>query len=301
MSISMRDAVGPEGGSLEQVRVDVKFPRPVSAGKLIARLLTESYYRSNGGPSTFGIPMGNLTPTKDGWKTPYGGGPITIQNHGGIHGPEARWVVETQFLGFHCIEESNEWSASDEPYFLLSVVGSNKSVTRKFGPIENVDAGENHPTALTLASFEEDGIIPPIIIGVAAMEHDEGTPEEAAETVREHAEKLVNKFEEIVNSAFGGAEITNHVIPEWLRDILIGWVPEVIAALFGMGDDQIGGNGKFVFDYDGTKDEWSDPEILGNFGTNPHNVVVPVGVNPEEGKYELYFNIKIRKRVYALK
>ncbi|MDQ4143305.1 MAG: hypothetical protein M3198_06085 [Actinomycetota bacterium] len=238
--------------------------------------------------------MGDISRKEDDMERPFAGGIVSIRNHPGPSpdGPGTPTTVQVRFLGFHCIEESNEWSASDEPYFLISVVSTHRSVTKKFGPFENVDAGENHPMVAGVAAFEDD-VIPPVILGVIANEHDEGTPEEAAEKAREVARALMEKMEEAAAS-FGAATAGSHVIPEWLRDIWIGWIPEGAAAVLGLGDDHVGSNGRILFDYDPQLKQWKTPPSIGTFEDNPYNVKLKVGVNPEEGKYELYFDVKVQ-------
>ncbi|MEU9593378.1 hypothetical protein AB0D84_27140, partial [Streptomyces sp. NPDC048193] len=255
------------------------------------RLIDERYKAAGGITGPLGLPMGAVRPVADGALRPFAGGAVHVLHHGGVHGPGKTWCVMVRFLGFHCLEESDEWSASDEPYFLISVVGANKAVTRKIGPVENVDAGEDHTIVSGVAGFE-DRIVPPVILGVIANENDEGSPEEAAEKAKKVAESAVGKFEEAMAS-FGAATTDSHVVPEWFRDILVGWIPEGVAAVFGLGDDSIGSNGQILFDYDPAGMDWRSPPSLGTFGANPYNVKLPVGVNPEEGRYELYFDVKV--------
>jgi hypothetical protein len=200
-----------------------------------------------------GLPLGDIQPTADGVFGPFAGGPVRLLHHGGVHGPGPTWCVRVRFLGFHAIEESNEWSASEEPYFLISVVGTNKAVTQKVGPVENVDAGEDHTVVSGVAAFD-DNIVPPVLLGVIANEHDEGTPDEAAGKAKRAAESVVGKFEEAMAS-FGGATAGSHVIPEWARDIFVGWIPEGVAAVLRLGDDHVGSNGNPNF----AGDVWSQP------------------------------------------
>lgn len=87
--------------------------------------------------------------------------------------------VRVWFVGFHCDRESDhdQLSDTDEPYFIIGVAGSNRSNTIRFDPYENVETGTDRFEATMLADpagISPIVIVPPIVIGVVAMEHDEG-------------------------------------------------------------------------------------------------------------------------------
>ncbi len=71
------------------------------------------------------------------------------------------------------------------------------------------------------------------------MEHDYGDTDEAVQLVRDVLKTVESKVDQAAG-AFMGASTGNHVMPEWLRDIVIGWVPEIGAAAFGLADDEVG-------------------------------------------------------------
>ena len=300
---SLREARAAIGGIGPFSYIDLcnacGLPRTISMRELLqtieSRQGIEQRYRDTGGPSgPLGMPMGGYRNFDGGTIRPFAGGPIRALHHGGIHGPGPTWCAQVTYLGFRCLEESNEGSASDEPYFLISAMGTNGQRTRLIGPTDDVDAGEDHVEIVTVASFD-DNLVPPLILGVIGKEHDWGSPEEAAANARKIAESVVSKAEEAL-STFSIAAADDHVIPEWFRDILVGWIPEGIAAIAGLGDDNMGGNGRILFAYDPSGMDWASPDPLGKFGENPYNVMMPVGVDPSQGRYELYFNVQVGRK-----
>ena len=92
----------------------------------------------------------------------FAGGTVTLQDDT-ISEKDVQYV-RVRFLGFECLEESDELSSSDEPYFFIGVVGSNGSTLTRFGPYENVDAGESRLEAVEVASHPNH-LTPPIILG----------------------------------------------------------------------------------------------------------------------------------------
>lgn len=203
-------------------------------------------------------------------------------------------VVRVRFVGFHCKSES-EWdqsSNSDEPYFIIGVAGSNGSNTIRFGPYEDVDGGKNRFEASYVVDTVHK-IKPPIVLGVTAWEYDYGTPEEAEGKVRKVFEEIEKKFEEALK-ALGLANESgdSHVMPEWARDIYIGWLPEGIAAVLGLGDDKVGYAPVVFFDNKADLLEWRAPKVIGKHGQNEYNVVINVD-GGDEGNYDLYFLVDL--------
>lgn len=91
---------------------------------------------------------------------------------------------------------------------------------------------------------------------------------------------IESKLDE-AGAAFGAVNTDGHVMSEWFRDILIGWVPEWISSLFGMGDDYVGQTSHVIFgfgDYDKVNHRWAS---------------LPVGTDPDEGRYETYFMAQV--------
>lgn len=253
----------------------------------------DSLYRENGGfRGPFGFPLDEAEFTGQTAERYYSGGRIRFlsDNPQG----EEMTVVRVRFVGFHCISESDsdQLSGSDEPYFIIGVASAGRSNTQRFGPYGDIDSGTVRFDATYVAS-EDHRITPPIVLGVVAMEHDEGTPEEAEAKVREMIEGLEEKFDQVVG-AFSGVSTGDHVMPEWARDIYIGWAPEAIAAVFGLGDDEVGRTPMVLFDNKSELKEWRAPAVIGNHGPNEYNVVLNVD-GGDEGKYDLFFKVDLFK------
>jgi hypothetical protein len=181
-------------------------------------------------------------------------------------------------------------SGSDEPYFIIGVASADGSKTKRYGPYEDINSGTVRFEADYIVSVD-DKITPPIVLGIVAMEHDEGSPQEAEDKVRKVVEEIEKKFDQAVGS-FTGTNTGNHVLPEWSRDILIGWVPEGIAAVFGLADDLIGKTPLVLFDNKADLKEWRAPAIKGMHGGNEYNVDISVD-GGDEGKYTLFFKVDL--------
>ena len=272
------DVVKAERPEPTQAEIDANFRR------------IDQYWRSQGG---FRGPIGfPLAPPKflNGVSSRvFAGGTIQLMNE--VISTEERYYARVRYVGCGCLEESSELSASDEPYFIIGVASANGSNTMRFGPYEDVDAGDSRFEAADIVTHMHK-LAPPIMIGVVAIEHDEGTPEEAESKVRKVVQDIVEKFEQAAGS-FTGADTGSFVIPGWARDILIGWIPEGIAAIFGMGDDLIGKNTVVLFD-DGRKLASREQyPVLGKFGQNEYTHVIHVGEDDGEGKYDLYVKVDL--------
>ena len=55
-------------------------------------------------------------------------------------------------------------------------------MTVRYGPCEGVDAGDDISVVETVIGLDHR-LVPPILLRVVGIEHDEGTPEEAEEKV----------------------------------------------------------------------------------------------------------------------
>jgi hypothetical protein len=266
----------------------------VSHQAQIAAIRTH-YDRVGAHRSGLGFPLGTTSFSGGFGEQRFAGGHIKFQ--GLTPNGFQDTAIRIRYVGFHCIAESDSdgLSPTDEPYFIVGVAATNGSNTRRFGPYENVESGSDRFDATLLADpVPPTSLIltPPIVIGVVAFEHDHGTPEEAEEKVREIIKEIENKFDQAVASFSGGATAGSHVLPEWARDILIGWVPEAIAAVFGLGDDTIGSTPSVMFDFNPGVGKWTTPARIGMHGQNPYNTVVPVD-GGGEGKYELRFQVEV--------
>jgi hypothetical protein len=256
--------------------------------------IRELYINSGAHLGLLGFPLSDIEHDGNKSEQRFTGGRIeflhTSPNPKGV----ATTSVRVRFVGFHCIQESehDQLSDTDEPYFIIGVAGSNRSNTMRFGPYENVATGTDRFEAAMLADpFSSNSVVPPIVIGVVALEHDEGTPEEAETKVRNIFKAIEEKFEQAA-ATFGAATAGSHVLPEWARDIVIGWVPEGVAAVFGLGDDNIGSVPLVMFDFNPGLEKWKTPPGIGHHGQNPYNTVILVD-GGSEGKYELRFQVEV--------
>jgi hypothetical protein len=282
------------GGRRLKLGVDIKpappAPPPPHPDIAQATAAIDAFYRghrAHRGP--FGFPLTGVELTAGVPSRRYAGGYIRyIQNT--PRGTDLTWV-RIRFLGFECIYESDfKLSASDEPYFIIGVAGTNNSNTVRFGPYEDIDKGERRYEATDIATVTHK-IVPPVVLGVFGIEHDEGTPEEAEAQVRSAIEGLEDNFQQ-AGGSFSAADVGSHVMPEWARDILIGWVPEAWAALFGLGDDEIGREPIVLFDQKGDLLTWTAPPPIGRHGSNEYNTVAEIG-GQSQGTHKLYFKVDL--------
>lgn len=227
----------------------------------------------------------------------YAGGQIAFQS-GEAQG-QRRAAVRVRYVGMRCIAESDhdQSTGSDEPYFLIGVVASNGTRVKRFAYDGiNTNSVRHDATFVASAGIQggEDNLTPPIVLGVVAIEHDQGSKSEAEAKVRKvlvEVEKKVDQAAQVAG-AFLGMPVGNHVMSEGLRDIVIGWVPEWGATLLGLGDDRIGANSRVLFDFKADIQEWRAPAVIGKHGDNEYNVVLNVD-GGDEGKYNLFFMIDL--------
>jgi hypothetical protein len=261
---------------------------------IAAHKIRELYLNSGAHKGLLGFPLSNVQFDTHKAEQRFAGGKIEFLNT--TTKGFAETSVRVRFVGFHCDRESDhdQLSDTDEPYFIIGVAGSNRSNTIRFGPYQNVETGTDRFEAAMLAdptSANPIVIVPPIVIGVVAIEHDAGTPEEAEEKVRSIIKAIEEKFDQAA-ATFGAVTAGSHVLPEWARDILIGWVPEGIAAIFGLGDDHIGSVPLVMFDFNPGLEKWTTPPRIGLHNQNPYNTEITVD-GGSEGSYKLRFQVEI--------
>jgi hypothetical protein len=280
-----------EHDSARSVAIATGVPSSSVAEQVQIGAIGAYYLRTGGVRGPLGLGVNDAVFDIDGaGSRQYAGGHITIQSNT----PKGRseTVVRVRYVGFHCNAESDESSSSDEPYFIVSVASSQGSRTRKFGVYEGVDAGDD-VSAADLVVSEDDGLTPPIVLGVVGMENDEGTPEEAEAKVREIFQAVEQKIDEAA-SALGAFNGENHVMPEWMRDIVIGWAPEFVADVFGLADDLINTESLVIFDYDPNLEKWQAAPIIGKHKGNDYNYLIRINQQGEdEGDYTLFFHIDL--------
>jgi hypothetical protein len=257
-----------------------------------------SFYQKTGsfkGP--LGLPVSDVKFTGLTAMRRYAGGQIVFQSNEAQG--QKRLAVRVYYHGFHCLKESDhdQSTGSDEPYFLIGISATNgsKVIRRAYEEI-NTNSKRFEVTDVVTVGIDggKDNLSPPFTLGVVAIEHDHGSKDEAEAKVRkvlEEFEKKVDKAAQTVGP-FVGIPVDNHVMPEWMRDIVLGWIPEWAVAVFGLGDDKIGENSKLLFDYNPETTEWRAPEVLGKHGENEYNLVIPID-GGEEGRYNLFFKIDL--------
>ena len=273
---------------------------PITLDVTLASAKIREFYRNSGAHrGLLGFPLSDIQHGTHKAEQRFAGGRIEFLDTDPTPKGRSTTCVRVRYVGFHCDQESehDQLSDTDEPYFIIGVAGSNRSNTMRFGPYENVETGTDRFEAAMIADPTSDNpvvVVPPIVLGVVALEHDEGTPEEAETKVRNIFKAIEEKFEQGA-ATFGAATAGSHVLPEWARDIVIGWVPEGVAAVFGLGDDHIGSVPLVMFDFNPGLEKWEDSPRKGLHNQNPYNerIVVDGG---SEGKYELRFQVEIVNR-----
>ena len=80
-------------------------------------------------------------------------------------------------------------------------------------------------------------------------------------------------------------------MPEWLREIYVGWGPEWGAALFGLADDEVGKNAVWLFDYKPEGGDWAPYPEIGTLDNQKytHELKVDGG---DQGIYTLFFHVR---------
>lgn len=263
-----------------------------------SRVLIKRHHERVGGSSKLGVPTADIRPLeRDGGKgmyAPYSSGGISLLfDRIGPDNPQAivRHEAEVRFLGFRCHEEADhdQSTGADEPYFIINVQGINAEgrVTARFGPYGDVDSGEDRFEDVVLTNTVQ----PPFVISVVAMEHDQGSPDEAAAKV----DRAFKDGAAVVAGALvfvGLPEVA--VVLLAVSQIFGGIVGDAGSAIFGLGDDEIGANQVRVFDYDPQKDKWLTPKPISDtpFGNKRFNLVLPIH-GGEEGTYTLVFDVQL--------
>jgi hypothetical protein len=147
---------------------------------------------------------------------------------------DLKGVVVT-FKGFHCFGETDEPSASDEPYLVFAIVAAGVWSTLRTPITEGVDARESFPSSIEIYR----GVPYGINIGTVLMEHDAGDPD-----------RYKKNIQDILMGVHDGGVFALEFIPiagppiAKAADALLGpLMPHLGAALsdaLGLGDDRIG-------------------------------------------------------------
>lgn len=248
----------------------------------IARI-NGAYAKVGGARSRYGIPITEFVIDGKQLKRRFSGGEMKFMENDPF-GSKLQAVV-IRYVGFKC-ESKADGPGADEPYFTIGALSSNGSRVKQFGPYENVEDGTERSDIGVITDID-DFFSPPVVLAVQAMEHDEGSPEEAEQAVRKVFEDAEKVFDEAAGVFLGNPD-GNHVMPEFMRDIFIGWAPEVIAQLAGMADDFVGEASRVYFDMAPVETEWKTKPIVGVHQGNKYNETITVD-GGDEGKHTLFF------------
>jgi hypothetical protein len=240
--------------------------------------------------------MGNVRLTADGAAQPFSGGFIVVKDKKAD--PVVVFQAEVRFLGFRCNEESNhdQFTSSDEPYFVIGITGFKSNSTRLFGPFEDVDGGESRFTTSDNDVLVTD-VQPPFTLSVIAMENDQGNPAEASAKVKKACEDAI-RVTQALAVTFGQAQVA--AVTVMLNTVFTsigGFVADAASAVLGLGDDFVGSNNIRIGDWNDGAEEWKTPDRIieeSPFSQSPYNVKFDVG-DGGEGKYTVYFNVNMFK------
>jgi hypothetical protein len=144
--------------------------------------------------------------------------------------------VSLRYLGIHCFGETNELSASDEPYVTFGVVPMVTKLGRTLQTriYEGVDAGESCSDDLELYRGLPFGIA----LSITLAEHDEGDPNKYKEEVSNVVDKVCDRVAEaltavpVVGTALG-------VIGGIALALASPSISNAVNAILGTDDDQI--------------------------------------------------------------
>ena len=197
------------------------------------------------------------------------GGEIHWTPEGGAKVKFYEVKVEIWFSGFKCLDESSEWSSSDEPYMFLGVSTSGQAQTPyETGVIGGVDKGDVIRSAARLYS----GSVQDVILAVVIRENDQGDP---------HA--FSGAFKSILDLGNKALQVKTGVA---IPDEVLKQVANGLSSLTGAGDDDVGRRADLLTrDYliqMATKAEGGDPvaDFTWDMGSD------------SEGIYRLYFFVK---------
>ncbi|HMG72816.1 MAG TPA: hypothetical protein VK582_04890 [Pyrinomonadaceae bacterium] len=294
MTLSLRSLLPPDISSLRGLASitkvsDVSFRR--QAGRI---LIVRHHERLGGLKGRIGFSMGDLQPAGvggDGFSKPYSGGKIELLDfQTGPQGLE-EFRAEVKFVGYR-VADTNDASA-DEPYFLIGVTGANAetNVSMRTNVVEGQEIKADNNVVLHQMITTEAK--PPFVLSVTGMDHDSGSPDEAAAKVT----KSLNDFSAKLTLALPllGVDPTIGAYVQSFLNLFGGTAGDIISGLLGMGDDRVGDNSLQFFDYDAAQKEWRTPKALIHADFDqPHNVELSLN-NGEGGGYIAFFDVRLFK------
>ena len=289
--ISIREAFTTAGATSVSQLADFSGEQDPSLRRQAARVAIVHEFQASGGiQGELGIPQTSIEWSDTGAEQTFSGG--TIKFLDGVADHVKEWSVNVTYLGSECQYESlidgTPPSGSDEPYFMLGVIGTPGTRERRFGPYEGIDDGD---TMVDVTKLCED-FIPPITIGVVAMEHDEGNILRAQAEVAEAIERVGDAMNGAA-AAFTGTSPHGWIVDERLE--LFGWPVEAFGAVWGLGDDYVGSDAAFLFDFDKERKQWWGLPKLGTFEGHDYNASLRADGGIDEGQYNFYFDVELRR------
>jgi hypothetical protein len=278
---ALRTSLAPERSSLREL--------------LQTNLIHRHYLAVGGRLGPLGFPITGVEPAGPTATRDYRGGNIKVLDNGTTTAFRTR-EASIRFLGFRCIDESNELSSSDEPYFVITVDrGDGSPVTKKFGPFENTDAGEQ----IGVGELLIQGASPnPMAIRVAAYENDEGDPDETAQKLQEKMVEISNQVASIASAsgadAADGPGVGVGATAAGVGGVLGGPLGALaaagIVAALGLGDDFVGQAALVQF---ARPEQAKTPDSQGDFAGSPFNAKITISGGDAEGAYELFFDVHV--------
>lgn len=272
-------------------------PPQVDKPAMIARI-HETYLQLGGHTGNLGFPTSEVTFSGNTATRRYRGGEVRARAEfdeerqiGVVTQALVTQGVRITFVGFRCVRLSNELSASDEPYFIVSVMnGDDQTRVEKFGPFENVKAGTEIGIGATLLSGRP---LNPTTILAVAYENDEGDPDETAKKLREKAAEVVQQAQSLIAASASGAAdgpgIGTAAAASTAAGLISGPIGALLAgaivSLFGLGDDYVGQDVAMLFQ---NPDSVGNRKAIGKFRDNDFNVRIAIDGH-DEGSYELFF------------
>lgn len=248
------------------------------------------YFNEEGGAlGKMGLPRDNVFFSNDSSAIQnFESGYIKICSDGD---PEINYdtYIVVEYRGTQCITESSEWSASDEPYFIISYIDTGGTyTTRRIGPL-TADKTFLSEGIGVLFKFQRREFF----LNVVVMENDAGSSEEATNKVAVGIAATATTVGTTVacfNPLAGGIVFAVGTILELFSG--------VISSLFGLGDDKVGESTQVLF-APGT--EFVTPPVLGvtEKGVEYNNIVY-IG-SDSEGKYAIHFMIRVDEEGYIVK
>src|SRR6266540_4595374 len=289
--LSLRSVLGPLNlTSVRSLVTETQIP-DFSAGRQVARALINRHHSRVGGLNgPIGLPFGDLqSRSGGGFVKRYSGGVIELFDF--VNGPQGiqRYRAEVKFVGYRVVDTND--ASADEPYFIIGVTGANADTNVILRTSIDGDNDVKSDNNVVLQQMVTRNAQPPFVLSVTAMDHDTGDPDEAAAKVA----KSLNDFSAKLTLALPllGVDPTIGAYIQSFLNLFGGTAGDIIAAMFGMGDDLVGQNAKQFFDYDANEVEWRTPKALthGDFD-QPHNVELSLN-NGEGGDYIAFFNVQL--------